>query len=238
MDTPRIIWSGDRSLYVVVGAGDSDAVAARVVRAERALRGAGAEGSRGIVDVTPGSTSVQVTFRPDVVGGGGLAGLEAWIREAVAPCWADAGVVVEPREVVIPVCYGGDLGPDLAWLAERAGMSELEAVAAHASAGHVVRFLGFAPGFAYIAGLPPALQAPRMESPRTRVPAGSVGVAGGRTGIYPSVSPGGWRLIGATPLRMFDAARDPAALLRAGDRVRFEPISRVEFDRMAAEPRP
>lgn len=237
MDTPRIIWSGDRTLHVVVGAGDSDADAARVVLAERALRGAGAEGSRGIVDVTPGSTAVQVTFRPDVVGGGGAAGLEAWVREALASCWAEGGAVVEPREVVIPVCYGGDLGRDLAWLAERAGMSESEAVAAHASAGHVVRFLGFAPGFAYIAGLPPALQAPRMESPRTRVPAGSVGVAGARTGIYPSDSPGGWRLIGSTPMRMFDPARDQPALLRAGDRVRFEPITRGEFDRMTTEHR-
>jgi KipI family sensor histidine kinase inhibitor len=234
MDTPRIIWAGDRTLPVVVGAGDSDADAARVVRAERALRGAGAEGSRGIVDVTPGSTAVQVTFRPDAVGGGGA---EAWVREALASCWAEGGAVVEPREVVIPVCYGGDLGPDLAWLAERAGMSESEAVAAHTSAGHVVRFLGFAPGFAYIAGLPPALQAPRLESPRTRVPAGSVGVAGARTGIYPSESPGGWRLIGATPVRMFDPSREQQALLRAGDRVRFEPITRGEFDRMAAERR-
>ncbi|MEA5615113.1 5-oxoprolinase subunit PxpB [Nodularia spumigena] len=237
METPRIIWSGDRTLHLVVGAGDSDAVAARVVMAERVLREAGADGSRGIVDVTPGSTSVQVTFRPDAVGGGGSAGLEAWIRETVASCWADAGAVVEPREVVIPVCYGGDLGPDLAWLAERAGMSESEAVAAHTSAGHVVRFLGFAPGFAYIAGLSPALQAPRLESPRTRVPAGSVGVAGARTGIYPAEAPGGWRLIGATPVRMFDPSREQQALLRAGDRVRFEPITRGEFDRMAAERR-
>lgn len=237
MDTPRIIWSGDRTLHVVVGVGDSDAVAARVVLAERVLREAGADGSRGIVDVTPGSTSVQVTFRPGAVRGGRSAGLEAWVREAVASCRADAGALVEPREVVIPVCYGKDLGPDLAWLAGRAGMSESEAVTAHASAGHVVRFLGFAPGFAYIAGLPPALQAPRMESPRTRVPAGSVGVAGGRTGIYPSVSPGGWRLIGVTPLRMFDPAREQPALLRAGDRVRFEPITRDEYDRMTAERR-
>jgi inhibitor of KinA len=237
MDTPQIIWSGDRTLHVVVGSGDSDAVAARVVRAERALREAGADGSRAIVDVTPGSTSVQVTIRPDAVGGGGAAGLEVWVRDALASCWAEGGAVLEPRVVVIPVCYGGDLGPDLAWLAERAGMSESEAVAAHTSAGHVVRFLGFAPGFAYIAGLPPALQAPRLESPRTRVPAGSVGVAGARTGIYPSESPGGWRLIGATPVRMFDPSREQQALLRAGDRVRFEPITRGEFDRMAAERR-
>lgn len=235
MENPRIIWSGDRTLHVVVGAEDSDSVARRVVLAERVLRQADADGSRGIVDVTPGSVAVQVTFRPDAMGGSGSAGLEAWIRDTLASGWEHVGGVVEPRVVVIPVCYGGDLGPDLAWLAGRAGMSESEAVAAHATAGHVVRFLGFTPGFAYIAGLPAALQTPRMESPRTRVPAGSVGVAGGRTGIYPSGSPGGWRLIGATPLRMFDPARETPALLLAGDRVRFEPITRGEFDRLAAE---
>jgi inhibitor of KinA len=237
MGTPRIIWSGDRTLHIVLGAEDSDSVARRVVLIERVLRRAASDGSRGIVDVTPGSTAVQVTFRPDAVGSGGSSGVEGWVRDTVAFCPEDAGAAGETRLVVIPVCYGGDLGPDLAWLAARAGMPESEAISMHASAEHVVRFLGFAPGFAYIAGLPPVLQAPRMESPRTRVSAGSVGVAGGRTGIYPSSSPGGWRLIGATPLRMFDPARDPAAHLRAGDRVRFEPVTRGEFDRLAAEHR-
>jgi KipI family sensor histidine kinase inhibitor len=105
-------------------------------------------------------------------------------------------------------------------------------VALHSGAEHVVRFLGFAPGFAYIAGLPTALVVPRLDSPRVRVPAGSVGIAADRTGIYPREGPGGWRLIGRTPLKMFDVEREPAALLRAGDRVRFVPIDEARFRTM------
>ncbi len=238
MTSPRIIWSGDRTLHIVVGSEDSDTVARRVARVDDALRSAARRSGRPIVDVTPGSASVQLTFRPGVLGAEDPDAVEGWIREAVAEACSDGAAGSPPREVVIPVCYGGDHGPDLAWLAARSGLTEQDVASLHASADHVVRFLGFAPGFAYIAGLPAALKSPRMESPRTRVPAGSVAVAGGRTGIYPAASPGGWRLIGATPLRMFDATRRPPALLRAGDRVRFEPITRERFAELSAEQRP
>lgn len=239
MVLPRVIWSGDRTLHLVVGEGDSDAVAARVVRAQRALRLTGLGSMAEVLDVVPGSTAVQVTLRSVLPHtGAGRVEIESAVLEIVASAMQLSGVRTEPRSVIVPVCYGGELGPDLAWLAQRAGLSESETISLHASAEHTVRFLGFAPGFAYIAGLPEALQRPRMDSPRPRIRAGSVGIAGDRTGIYPSASPGGWRLIGATPLRMFHPTREPASLLQAGDRVVFQPISRADFDRLAAEHQP
>lgn len=125
------------------------------------------------------------------------------------------------RLVEIPVCYGGAFGPDLAACAARSGMAEAEFIAAHASIDYKVALIGFMPGFPYLTGLPQALAQPRRPSPRSRVPAGSVGIAGGQTGIYPLASPGGWQLIGRTPLRLFDPGRGEPSLLRAGDALRF-----------------
>jgi KipI family sensor histidine kinase inhibitor len=128
-----------------------------------------------------------------------------------------------PREIVIPVVYGGADGPDLAEVARHAGMTADEVVAAHSGAAYDVFFLGFQPGFAYLGGLPPALATPRRDTPRVRVPAGSVGIGGAQTGIYPAASPGGWNLIGRTAVTLFDPHADAPALLAPGDRVRFVP---------------
>jgi KipI family sensor histidine kinase inhibitor len=128
------------------------------------------------------------------------------------------------RLVEIPVCYGGDFGPDLDALADHARLGAEEVVERHAGAMYTVAMLGFAPGFPYLFGLDPALHMPRRASPRTRVPAGSVAIGGAQTGIYPSELPGGWQLIGRTPLVLFDADRDPPSLLMPGDRVRFVAI--------------
>ncbi len=117
--------------------------------------------------------------------------------------------------------YGGE---GLAEVARLAGRTEDEVVRLHSTAGHLVRFLGFLPGFPYLDGLPEALRLPRLETPRARIPAGSVAIAGGRTGIYPFGSPGGWRVLGKTDLVLFDPRRDPLALLAPGDRVRFMPL--------------
>ncbi len=128
------------------------------------------------------------------------------------------------RTVEIPVVYGGESGPDLEDVARYAGMAPERVVELHASAQYLVYFLGFSPGFPYLGGLPAALAVPRLEAPRTRVPAGSVAIGGGQTGIYPVESPGGWRIIGRTPLLMFDSRQDPPALLAMGDRLRFVPV--------------
>jgi inhibitor of KinA len=139
----------------------------------------------------------------------------------------------EPIE--IPVCYEAEFAPDLANVAQHLRLPPEQVVALHAAAEYRVYFLGFSPGFAYLGGLSQALQVPRLETPRTHVRAGSVGLAGEQTGIYPNDSPGGWQLIGCTPQRMFDPSQNPAARLRPGDRVRFRRISRVEFDQLARD---
>jgi inhibitor of KinA len=141
----------------------------------------------------------------------------------------------EPRVVEIPVCYGGEYGPDLKDVAGFHGMSEQAAIKLHASREYLVYFLGFAPGFAYLGELPEALVTPRLPSPRKSVPAGSVGIAGSQTGVYPISTPGGWRLLGRTPAKMFRPDRAEMSLLSIGDRVRFVPIPRERFAKLNAE---
>jgi inhibitor of KinA len=135
----------------------------------------------------------------------------------------------EPRQVEIPVCYGGEFGPDLSGVAAMHGMSAAQAIELHVSTTYLVYFLGFVPGFAYLGELPEALVTPRLATPRKRVPAGSVGIAGNQTGVYPFATPGGWRLLGRTPISMFRTDRDGLSLLSIGDRVRFTPISPERF---------
>jgi inhibitor of KinA len=139
----------------------------------------------------------------------------------------------DPRTVEIPVCYGGELGPDLESVAERHGMTADDVVRLHSGAEYLVYMVGFVPGFGYLGGLPPQLATPRRSEPRTHVPTGSVGIGGSQTGVYPMVTPGGWNLIGGTPARMFDVARNPASLLTIGDRVRFRPVTLGEFESQA-----
>lgn len=139
------------------------------------------------------------------------------------------------RSVDVPLCYGGAYGSDLEASAEHSGMSVKQFVQAHAAAVYTVALVGFVPGFPYLAGLPAQLNQPRRNNPRLRVPAGSVAIGGGQTGIYPLDVPGGWQLIGRTPLRLFDASRPEPALLRAGDTVRFVPIDEERFLALEAE---
>ena len=136
--------------------------------------------------------------------------------------------------VEIPVCYGGDFGPDLAAVARHAGLSEAAVVELHSAAEYLVYMVGFAPGFPYLGGLDARLAMPRRPAPRPLVPAGAVGIAGAQTGIYSLPTPGGWQLIGRTPRRLFDAARTPPSLLQAGSRLRFVPISEVDFQQISA----
>ncbi len=139
------------------------------------------------------------------------------------------------REVVLSVCYEPPFAPDLASIAERAGLGQSRLIDLHAGAVYTARFLGFSPGFAYLEGLPEALHAPRLASPRTLIEPGSVAVAGFFSGVYPQATPGGWRVIGRTPLRLFDTACEPPSLIGPGDLVRFRPIDGAEFARLLAE---
>jgi inhibitor of KinA len=140
----------------------------------------------------------------------------------------------ERPAVEIPVCYDKEFALDLADVASKAGMEEDEVVRRHSSANYRVSCVGFTPGFPYLSGLPTELTTPRRATPRTEIPAGSVAIGGTQTGIYPRKSPGGWNVIGRTPLRLFDVKREAPALFQAGDQVRFRQISREEFDGYSA----
>jgi inhibitor of KinA len=185
----------------------------------------------GIVDLVPAYATLALHFDPlawtDAEDGDALQAIAAAVRMLL-----DMPPEMPPRSatrVEISVCYGGAEGPDLDALASRAGFDSGDVVALHAAGDYRVAMIGFAPGFPYLLGLDPALATPRRATPRTRVPAGSVAIGGAQTGIYPSELPGGWHLIGRTPLRLFDPRRDPPSLLMPGDRVRFVPIGRDEF---------
>ena len=172
----------------------------------------------GVTGLVPGRTSLLVEFDPLIVD---AAALESALA-SVAPAPAISG-----RERVIPIVYDG---PDLADVAELVGRPAAAVVEEHAAGAHRVLFNGFAPGFAYLGGLPAAWQIPRLATPRTRTPAGSVAVADGMTGIYPAELPGGWRIIGRTPVTLFDPRRGPPVYLEPGDRVRFEPIAASDWE--------
>ena len=168
-----------------------------------------------VVEVVPGMNNLTIVFDP----------LDADYESLAAQLeagWNAAGSADAPGSTIeIPVRYGGEDGPDLAELAKHAGLSIDEVVKRHTEAEYIVFFLGFQPGFAYLGGLDPALHMPRRREPRLEVPAGSVGIGGAQTGIYPAASPGGWQLLGRTELRLFDPSRNPPTLMQPGDRVRF-----------------
>jgi KipI family sensor histidine kinase inhibitor len=178
-----------------------------------------------ITDCVPAYTSLLVRFDPGLERSGTL---EKKLR-SLAGSLRPAGVE-DRRSIEVPVIYGGEFGPDLAAVSDHARLSEEEVIRRHAAGEYTVAFLGFLPGFPYLLGLDSRLQCPRLASPRQTVPAGSVGIAGGQTGIYPLDSPGGWRIIGKTPLRLFDPASKPPTLLQHGDRVRFVPIDRGDLN--------
>jgi KipI family sensor histidine kinase inhibitor len=168
-----------------------------------------------VLEVVPGMNNLTLVFDP-------LETDREALTQQLLAAWNIASETAAPgREVAIPVQYGGEFGHDLQAVATHTGLSVNEVVQRHAGGDYVVFFLGFQPGFAYMGGLDAALHTPRRASPRLVVPAGSVGIGGEQTGIYPATSPGGWQLIGRTDLPLFDAARRPPTLLQPGDRVRF-----------------
>jgi len=185
-------------------------------------------------DLVPAYASLALFFDPDAVGAEAAL---AWLRAQ----WragrdvADETAADSARQVEIPVAYGGAFGPDLDRSAAELGLSPQRLIQRHADAEYRVAMIGFAPGFPYLSGLDPALALPRLSTPRTAVAAGSVAIGGAQTGIYPRPGPGGWRLLGRTPLNLFDAGRAEPTLLLPGDRVRFVPIDEEAFERLRAQ---
>lgn len=155
--------------------------------------------------------------------------IEPTLEEGMANTTNELVTVVE-----VPTVYGGEFGPDLSFVASHNHLSEDEVISIHSGTDYLVYMLGFIPGFTYLGGMDPRIATPRLSSPRTLIPAGSVGIAGEQTGTYPSDSPGGWQIIGRTPVTMYDMSKAQAALLKAGDYVRYVPIDESEFHRVKA----
>lgn len=188
----------------------------------------------GVVDIVPAFAALALAYSPATwsnAEGAPWQNLAAAVRAVFT---APPACVTKPAgEIEVPVCYGDKNGPDLEFVAQYCGLTQAEVVARHSAADYRVAMLGFAPGFPYLLGLDPRLNAPRRANPRICVPRGSVAIGGAQTGIYPSELPGGWQLLGRTPLRLFDPHSDPACLLAPGDHVRFRAIDPAEFDALA-----
>ncbi len=218
----RLVWDDDPELPASAETAFDRALTIAVrLAAERPV---------GVLDAVPGAGCVVVSFDPLVVAPEAVA---AWLGFAIVSA-VQLHDDRQPRTVTIPVLYDAadpDVSPDLAALAADKAMSVDELVARHAAATYRCVMLGFRPGFPYLDGLDPALAAARLPTPRTRVPAGAVGIGGAQTGVYPVASPGGWRIIGRTSALLFDPARKEPFLVHAGDLVRFEPVDRLRFDR-------
>jgi len=218
----RIVPAGDSAIFVEFEERIDPGVNARTIAFANAVLAANLAGVR---DVVPTYRSTAIYFDPLRTDGDAL--LACVEREAIRPAPAPAAGSAPVR---IPVCYGGELGPDLPAVAAFAKVDEEEVIRLHTAGTYRVFMLGFVPGFAYLGIVDDRIAMPRRSTPRVRVPAGSVGIGGIQTGVYPAETPGGWQLIGRTPLKPFDPGRADPFLMTAGDCVQFYPIARREYD--------
>ncbi|QAY66646.1 5-oxoprolinase subunit PxpB [Paenibacillus protaetiae] len=231
----RITPFGDRAVTITAAGTDSRTAIAAAARLLSRLN------EPWLTDIIPAYETITAVYCPAMLPELARGAAEAssrqsafrYVSEKLLACLAASDTAeyqaAENRTVHIPVCYGGEYGPDLAVAAEQAGLTEQQYAAAHAQAEFTAAMIGFMPGFPYLAGLPAELDLPRKQEPRMAVPAGSVAVAAGQSCIYPLQSPGGWQLIGRTPLQLFDANREEPAFIRIGDHVKFVPVSRQEY---------
>ena len=219
--------SGDRAVLVEFGKTIAPEIHREIRGFVMALE---QEKMEGVTEWVPAYCSVTVHYRPEIIGYGVLtARLEELLR-------ATARVALPPARVwEIPVIYGGDMGEDLTFVAHHNGLTEAEVIRRHTEPEYLVYMIGFTPGFPYLGGMDPSIAAPRLASPRVKIPAGSVGIAGQQTGVYPSESPGGWQLIGRTPVKLYDPKRENPVLLKAGDYVKFSPVEKEEFDAISQQ---
>jgi len=222
---PLVRIVGDRGVLVEYG----DSIHPEVNLKVRAMAGLlETRGVEGLQEVVPTYRSLLLIYDPMATQPQtlirGLRSLEKGMSEIQVP---------PPREVEIPVCYGGEFGPDIEFVANYHGLTVEDVIRIHSSPRYQIYMMGFTPGFPFLGGLPELLATPRLETPRLSVPAGSVAIAANQTGIYPITSPGGWRLIGRTPLRLFRPEREQPFLYKAGDFIRFRPIDRESYYALA-----
>ncbi len=219
--------AGEDAIMLYLGVDTSPEVSARVQAATVAVEDALGED---LVDLVPSYASLLIVYDPWRTDHLSVAHR---VREALAHM--EAGEQAQGRQVTLPVYYGKEVGEDLAALAERAGLSTDQVIELHAGTEYRVYAIGFAPGFAYLGQVDERIAAPRLATPRQKVPRGAVAIADRQTAVYPAVSPGGWNLIGRCPVRMFDPKAEPSMPVTVGDRVRFEPIDREGFLRLGGE---
>ncbi len=222
--SPRIRISGDRAILAEYGDAIDSEVNEKVRAVTELLRKAAPDG---IVLIMPAYRSIGILFDPLVTSVENIATLLDRIESEI-----DASAIPEARTVEIPVCYGGAYGPDIEFVARHNELDVETVIEIHSATLYRIYTIGFAPGFFYLGGLDRRLHTPRMETPRSMVPAGAVGIAEGQTGAYPLDSPGGWRIIGRTPIKLFDAGRPEPFLYQAGDSIRFRPISPEAYRRI------
>ena len=209
-------------MLIVFGETISPEINRQAIRAERLIRQAKIPG---VLDMIPAFASLLVQYDPIRI---------SWcqIQDRVESALETGGEETENepcRIIEIPVCYGGDFGPDLPHIAEHAGITTDEVIRIHTSRDYLIYMLGFLPGFCYLGGLDERIHTPRLKSPRVRIPAGSVGIGGSQTGIYPMESPGGWQIMGRTPVKLYNPANRDPILLRAGEYIRFQPVDEAEY---------
>jgi len=228
-ENPKRRLVGDTGVIVEFG----DEIAPEINRKVRTMTFAlDRERPTGVREVIPTYRSLMIVYDPLEVDLDRLMGLLTDLEQRL-----DETEMPPARRVEIPVCYGGEYGPDIEFVANSHGLTVEDVIRIHSGTEYQIYMMGFSPGFAYLGGLPEELHTPRLETPRAVIPAGSVGIANEQTGMYPLESPAGWRIIGRTPLKLFDPARSNPFLYDAGDMIRFVTISAEDFRRMAEEER-
>lgn len=224
MSEISILTAGDSSLLIQFGNEISPEINQRIKATVQLMREQHIEG---VLDVIPAFCSLLINYDPRVIS---YSEITKRIRKLLK---VEMKAEDEKKKVFeIPVCYGGKYGPDLAYIAEHAGMTEEEVIALHSSKDYLIYMLGFLPGFCYLGGLDERLHTPRLATPRIKIDAGSVGIGGSQTGIYPMDSPGGWQLMGMTPVKTYDPEREVPILVEAGDYIRFVPVDEEEYLRI------
>lgn len=219
--------AGDRGILVEYGQGIDPAVNTKVRAMARLLE---QDMPSGVHEVIPTYRSLLILYDPLI------SGFDTLVNELVRlETTLDHITLPAPDVVEIPVCYGGEYGPDMDTVARIHELCLEEVIRIHCSTDYLIYMVGFTPGFPFLGGLDERLHTPRLTTPRMRVPRGSVGIANNQTGIYPVTSPGGWQIIGRTPLTLFAPDRPNPFLYKAGDAIRFRPITSGEFERLAAQ---